>query len=43
MRIYDIIKKKRDNHALTKEEINFFVEKYSKEYSVYSTKQSCIE
>ena len=30
MRIYDIIKKKRDNHALTKEEINFFVEKYSK-------------
>lgn len=31
MRIYDIIKKKRDGQALSKEEINFFVEKYSKE------------
>lgn len=31
MRIYDIIKKKRDGEVLTKEEINFFVEKYSKE------------
>ncbi|MBS6507782.1 MAG: pyrimidine-nucleoside phosphorylase [Paraclostridium bifermentans] len=31
MRIYDIIKKKRDGQVLTKEEINFFVEKYSKE------------
>ena len=30
MRIYDIIKKKRDNHELTKPEIDFFVEKYSK-------------
>ncbi|RDY24825.1 pyrimidine-nucleoside phosphorylase [Romboutsia maritimum] len=30
MRIYDIIKKKRDNNELTKEEINFFVEQYSK-------------
>ena len=30
MRIYDIIKKKRDNEVLSKEEINFFVEKYSK-------------
>ncbi|MGL5314243.1 MAG: pyrimidine-nucleoside phosphorylase [Peptostreptococcaceae bacterium] len=30
MRIYDIIKKKRDNHELTKAEIDFFVEKYSK-------------
>ncbi|CEN24184.1 pyrimidine-nucleoside phosphorylase [[Clostridium] sordellii] len=30
MRIYDIIKKKRDNEVLTKEEINFFVDKYSK-------------
>lgn len=30
MRIYDIIKKKRDNEALSKDEINFFVEKYSK-------------
>lgn len=30
MRIYDIIKKKRDNHQLTKEEIEFFVQKYSK-------------
>ncbi|MGL5717000.1 MAG: pyrimidine-nucleoside phosphorylase [Paraclostridium sp.] len=30
MRIYDIIKKKRDNEALSKEEIKFFVEKYSK-------------
>ncbi|MGL5347428.1 MAG: pyrimidine-nucleoside phosphorylase [Peptostreptococcaceae bacterium] len=31
MRIYDIIKKKRDNHELTKQEIDFFVEKYSKD------------
>ncbi|GAA0091660.1 pyrimidine-nucleoside phosphorylase [Paraclostridium bifermentans] len=31
MRIYDIIKKKRDGEVLTKEEIKFFVEKYSKE------------
>lgn len=30
MRIYDIIKKKRDNNELTKDEIDFFVEKYSK-------------
>ncbi|GAA0708270.1 pyrimidine-nucleoside phosphorylase [Paraclostridium ghonii] len=30
MRIYDIIKKKRDGQALSKEEINLFVEKYSK-------------
>lgn len=30
MRIYDIIAKKRDNHELTKEEIEFFVDKYSK-------------
>ncbi|MGL5692542.1 MAG: pyrimidine-nucleoside phosphorylase [Peptostreptococcaceae bacterium] len=30
MRIYDIIRKKRDNNELTKEEIEFFVEKYSK-------------
>ena len=30
MRIYDIIAKKRDNHELTKEEIEFFVYKYSK-------------
>lgn len=30
MRIYDIIRKKRDNHELTKEEIYFFVDKYSK-------------
>lgn len=30
MRIYDIIKKKRDNEVLSKEEIDFFVEKYSK-------------
>jgi pyrimidine-nucleoside phosphorylase len=30
MRIYDIIKKKRDNEVLSKEEIKFFVEKYSK-------------
>ncbi|MGL5330201.1 MAG: pyrimidine-nucleoside phosphorylase [Peptostreptococcaceae bacterium] len=30
MRIYDIIKKKRDKHELTKEEIEFFVDKYSK-------------
>ena len=29
MRIYDIIKKKRDNGILTKEEINFFIQKYS--------------
>lgn len=31
MRVYDIIKKKRDNKELTKEEINFFIEKYSKD------------
>ncbi|WP_304339944.1 pyrimidine-nucleoside phosphorylase [Metaclostridioides mangenotii] len=31
MRIYDIIKKKRDNRELTKEEIYYFVEKYSKD------------
>lgn len=30
MRIYDIIKKKRDSQELTKVEIDFFVEKYSK-------------
>lgn len=30
MRIYDIIKKKRDSQELTKAEIDFFVEKYSK-------------
>ena len=30
MRIYDIIRKKRDNYELTKEEIEFFVDKYSK-------------
>ncbi|OPJ56969.1 pyrimidine-nucleoside phosphorylase [Alkalithermobacter paradoxus] len=30
MRMYDIIKKKRDGHELNKEEINFFVEGYSK-------------
>ena len=30
MRIYDIIRKKRDNEVLTKEEIEFFVDKYSK-------------
>ncbi|SHH08352.1 pyrimidine-nucleoside phosphorylase [Tepidibacter thalassicus] len=30
MRMYDIIKKKRDGYELTKEEINFFVEGYSK-------------
>ena len=29
MRVYDIIKKKRNGEALTKEEINFFVEKFS--------------
>lgn len=29
MRIYDIIKKKRDSQELTKAEIDFFVEKYS--------------
>jgi pyrimidine-nucleoside phosphorylase len=28
--MYDIIRKKRDNHELTKAEIDFFVEKYSK-------------
>ena len=30
MRIYDIIKKKRDNNELSKAEIDFFVDKYSK-------------
>lgn len=29
MRAYDIIHKKRDNKELTKEEINFFIEKYT--------------
>ena len=31
MRIYDIIEKKRDGHKLTKEEIDFFVQEYTKE------------
>jgi pyrimidine-nucleoside phosphorylase len=31
MRIYDIIKKKRDGYKLTKEEIDFFVKEYTKE------------
>ncbi len=31
MRMYDIIEKKRDKHELTKEEIDFFVEGYSKD------------
>ena len=30
MRVYDIIRKKRDNHELSKAEIDFFVDKYSK-------------
>ncbi len=30
MRMYDIIYKKRQGHALTEEEINFFVEEYTK-------------
>lgn len=30
MRVYDIIRKKRDNHELSKVEIDFFVDKYSK-------------
>ena len=30
MRIYDIIRKKRDSEELTKEEIEFFVDRYSK-------------
>ena len=30
MRIYDIIRKKRDSEVLTKEEIEFFVDRYSK-------------
>ena len=30
MRIYDIIRKKRDKEVLTKEEIDFFVDRYSK-------------
>lgn len=29
MRMYDIIKKKRDGHALTTEEINYFIENYT--------------
>lgn len=29
MRMYDIIEKKRDGHALTKEEIYFFIEEYT--------------
>lgn len=31
MRIYDIIAKKRDGHKLTKEEIDFFVQEFTKE------------
>ena len=31
MRIYDIIEKKRDGHKLTKEEIDFFVQEYTRE------------
>ncbi len=31
MRVYDIIRKKRDNHELSKVEIDFFVDKYSKD------------
>lgn len=31
MRIYDIIEKKRDGYKLTKEEIDFFVQEYTKE------------
>lgn len=31
MRIYDIIEKKRDGHKLSKEEIDFFVQEYTKE------------
>lgn len=31
MRMYDIIKKKRDGHALATEEINYFVENYTKD------------
>ena len=30
MRIYDIIRKKRDKEELSKEEIEFFVDRYSK-------------
>ena len=30
MRIYDIIRKKRDKEELTKEEIEFFINKYTK-------------
>ena len=30
MRMYDIIMKKRNGEALTKEEINFFIEGYTK-------------
>ncbi|EQE49901.1 glycosyl transferase family, helical bundle domain protein [Clostridioides difficile CD39] len=30
MRMYDIIKKKRDNLELSKKEINYFIENYSK-------------
>ena len=29
MRVFDIIKKKRDNHKLSKEEINFFIAEYT--------------
>ncbi len=31
MRIYDIIEKKRDGHKLTKEEIDFFVQEYTRD------------
>ena len=30
MRIYDIIKKKRDGFSLSEDEINYFVEEYTK-------------
>ena len=32
MRMYDIIMKKRNGNALTKEEIDFFIEGYTKEW-----------